>query len=74
MIGSRYCRSRSETETSTVPSSGSFEPAACCDLKYAMPKLVASPITSPVARISGPSTGSTSGNILNGNTASLTPK
>ena len=32
------------------------------------------PSTSPVERISGPSRGSTSGNMLNGNTASLTPK
>ena len=32
------------------------------------------PSTSPVERISGPSTGSTSGNMLNGKTASLTPK
>ena len=32
------------------------------------------PNTSPVLRISGPSTGSTSWYMLNGNTASLTPK
>ena len=32
------------------------------------------PSTSPVERISGPSSGSTSGNMLNGKTASLTPK
>ena len=32
------------------------------------------PSTSPVERISGPSTGSTSGNMLKGKTASLTPK
>ena len=37
------------------------------------PTLVESPNTSPVERISGPSTGSTSWNILNGNTASFTP-
>ena len=32
------------------------------------------PSTSPVERISGPSSGSTSGNMVNGKTASLTPK
>ena len=32
------------------------------------------PSTSPVERISGPSSGSTSGNMLKGKTASLTPK
>jgi hypothetical protein len=32
------------------------------------------PSTSPVERISGPSSGSTSGNMLKGNTASFTPK
>ena len=34
----------------------------------------ARPSTSPVERISGPSTGSTSGNFSKGMTASLTPK
>ena len=32
------------------------------------------PRTSPVERISGPKSGSTSGNMLKGNTASFTPK
>ena len=36
------------------------------------PKVSAIPITSPVALISGPKKGSTSGNMLNGKTASLT--
>ena len=39
----------------------------------ASPGVFASPSTSPVDLISGPRTGSTSGNILNGNTASFTP-
>ena len=37
-------------------------------------KVSAMPSTSPVERISGPSSGSTSGNMVKGNTASLTPK
>ncbi len=67
-------RSLSATVISTVPSSGSVCCAASCALKNASPKDSAMPSTSPVERISGPSTGSTSGNMLNGNTASLTPK
>ena len=46
---------------------------ASCALKYPSPKEAPSPNTSPVERISGPKTGSTSGNILNGKTASFTP-
>ncbi len=39
-----------------------------------MPKESAMPRTSPVDLISGPRSGSTSGNMLKGKTASLTPK
>ena len=39
-----------------------------------MPKLSAIPITSPVERISGPSTGSTPGNLTKGKTGSLMKK
>src|SRR5665648_1219506 len=39
-----------------------------------MPNESAIPRTSPVERISGPRSGSTSGNMLKGKTASLTPK
>ena len=66
--------SRSATVISTRPAVGSRCPAASCALKKARPKECARPSTSPVERISGPSTGSTSGNMLNGKTASLTPK
>ncbi len=61
------------TENSTVPDVGSLVWVASWALKNASPTLVASPSTSPVERISGPSTGSTSWNILKGNTASFTP-
>ena len=53
--------------------SGSLLCVASCALKNASPKLDDMLRTSPVERISGPSTGSTSWNILNGNTASFTP-
>ena len=63
--------------TNTPPLVGSGPNAAACDLENARPKSRASPITSPVDFISGPSTVSTcapSGvrNRLNGITASLT--
>ena len=50
---------------------GSSVPAASSALKKAFPKVVSMPITSPVLRISGPSTVSASGKRLNGSTASL---
>src|ERR1035437_506630 len=56
----------------TVPFSGSGLPAEICAFKNASPKLMPTPITSPVERISGPSTGSTPWNLLNGNTGDLT--
>ena len=43
-------------------------------MSIASPKVRPAPITSPVERISGPRIGSTPGNLLNGNTASLTLK
>ena len=52
--------------------SGSRSPAASWLLANASPKVVSMPMTSPVLRISGPSTVSASGNRLNGSTASLT--
>jgi hypothetical protein len=66
--------SRLATVIKTVPLIGSGVLIAYCDLKKAMPNELANPSTSPVDLISGPNTGSTSGNILNGNTASFTPK
>jgi len=47
-------------------------PAASCDLTKASPKVMPTPITSPVDFISGPRMVSTPGNFTNGNTASLT--
>src|SRR5690242_2710171 len=57
---------------STVPDKGRPFDAAIWDLANALPKDSSMPITSPVERISGPRTGSVPGNLLNGNTASLT--
>ena len=69
--------SRLATETNTVPRSGSPPYAAAWLLANAVPKSSSMPITSPVERISGPSTESTTRpsrvrNRLNGSTASLT--
>src|SRR5262245_17644675 len=64
--------SRSAKERKTVPVSGSRLPAAAWLFVNASPKDRSTPITSPVERISGPSTVSTSGNRSNGSTASLT--
>ena len=55
-----------------VPVAGSFWPAAICALAYAAAKSMSMPITSPVDRISGPSSVSAPGNLLNGSTTSLT--
>ena len=62
---------RSFTLRKTVPFSGSGLPALICAFRNASPKLMPTPITSPVERISGPSTGSTPGNLLNGKTGDL---
>src|SRR6195256_2781245 len=56
----------------TVPLSGIGVPALNCALANASPKFSPTPITSPVDRISGPSAGSTPGNLLNGNTGDFT--
>ena len=69
--------SRSATETNTRPDVGRPPNAAACDLANACGKSTSKPMTSPVERISGPSTVSTTmpagvRNRLNGSTASLT--
>ena len=58
----------------TLPLRGRREPAPIWLLSMASPKVLAAPITSPVERISGLKMGSTPGNLLKGNTASLTLK
>jgi hypothetical protein len=62
----------SGTETNAMPSFGILVPAATCAFANAAPKVVSMPMTSPVDFISGPRTVSTPGNLMNGNTASLT--
>ena len=64
--------SRSARDMNTVPESGRAPPAEICDFVKARPVVMSIPMTSPVDRISGPSTGSASGNLSNGSTASLT--
>ena len=65
--------SRLATETKTVPLVGRPEEyAAICDLANAVPNCRSRPMTSPVERISGPSTVSTPWNRPKGRTASLT--
>src|SRR5712675_659407 len=66
--------SPSRTLMNAVPVSGSFAPAASCDLTKASPKVFPTPITSPVDTILGPEMKSTPGNFTNGNTASFTEK
>jgi len=56
----------------TAPWSGNPFEAASCALANAEPNESEMPITSPVERISGPSTGSVPTNLLNGKTASFT--
>ena len=53
---------------------GRREPAPELALEHGLAEGRPAPITSPVERISGPRMGSTPGNLLNGNTASLTLK
>ena len=64
--------SPSATVMNTVPESGSRAPAAAWALANAVGKSRAIPITSPVERISGPSSASAPANRLNGSTASFT--
>src|SRR5512141_1650191 len=54
------------------PFSGRGVPALNCAFPNASPKFAPTPMTSPVDRISGPSAGSTPGNLLNGNTGDFT--
>src|SRR5207342_1235938 len=60
------------TERNAVPPVGSGLPAARSALASAVGRSEALAITSPVERISGPSTGSAPGNRANGSTAALT--
>ncbi len=64
--------SPSATVMNTVPWLGSLAPAAAWALANAVGKSAAIPITSPVERISGPSSESAPAKRLNGSTASLT--
>jgi hypothetical protein len=64
--------SRSARERNTVPESGRRVPAAIWLLAKARPNVLSTPMTSPVERISGPSSVSTPGKRSNGRTASLT--
>ena len=64
--------SESVTVRNTVPDCGSRAPAAACALANAAGKSRATPMTSPVERISGPSSASAPANRSNGSTASLT--
>ena len=64
--------SRSASEKNTVPERGRRLPAAVWLLANASPNERSMPMTSPVERISGPSTVSTSGKRSNGSTASFT--
>src|SRR6478672_6020094 len=64
--------SLSVTVMKAVPVSGSAAPAAACAFAKAAGKSRATPMTSPVERISGPSTASEPSKRSNGRTASLT--
>src|SRR3990172_2554506 len=64
--------SASRMLTNPLPPFGSIIPAAICALANARPNLESIPITSPVDFISGPRIVSTWGNLMKGNTASLT--
>ena len=64
--------SSSRTERKTAPSRGSGRPAARSAFASAVGRSAALVITSPVERISGPSTGSAPGKRANGSTAAFT--
>ena len=64
--------SASLTEMNAVPELGSGRPAARSALASAVGRSDALAITSPVERISGPSTGSAPGKRANGSTAAFT--
>ena len=55
-----------------MPAAGSRVPTAACAFANAVGKSAATPITSPVERISGPSSASAPAKRSNGSTASLT--
>jgi hypothetical protein len=59
-------------EMKTVPASGRCVPAPSCALRKAPGKVRSQPMTSPVERISGPSSVSTPGKRAKGRTASFT--
>ena len=66
------CLWESFTDKNAIPLVGNELEAAIWLFATAIPKSSSKPITSPVDFISGPSNKSLSGNLLNGNTASLT--
>ncbi len=70
--GATDALSESRTERKTVPDVGSGRPAARSAFANAVGRSAALAMTSPVERISGPSTGSEPGNRANGSTAALT--
>src|SRR5439155_11924905 len=70
--GTTAALSSSRTDRKAVPSTGSGRPAARSAFANALGKSSANAITSPVERISGPSTGSLPGKRANGSTAALT--
>ena len=71
-IGTTATLSASRTERNAAPARGSGRPAARSAFANAVAKSAALAITSPVERISGPSTGSAPGKRANGSTAALT--
>ena len=71
-IGMSAGLSASRTERNAVPCDGSGRPAARSAFANAVGKSRALAITSPVDRISGPSTGSAPGKRANGSTAAFT--
>ena len=73
-VSQRAALSASLTLKTTPPVRGTIWPAANCDLAKAKPKSSSIPMTSPVERISGPSSGSTPGKRRNGKTDSFTAK
>ena len=70
--GTAAVLSASRTDRNAVPPPGSGRPAARSAFANALGKSEALAITSPVERISGPSTGSAPGKRMNGSTAALT--
>ena len=64
--------SRSASDMKTQPALGQPVPRGELAFANARPKVRSMPMTSPVERISGPSTRSASGKRLNGSTASFT--